>query len=388
MAAKKRAKPNFGQNVARNAEKKQQQGKSRGWFMIPKDMSLFKEHETDRERIKLDILPYLVTDDKHPDADPEDPESALKGNYWYKRPAYLHYQVGSGNTAVVCPKLTKGKRCPICEYTRQKWEEYNAGKIEKDGIPSKPQLRYIYVVIPLNVKDYDEKPYLWDIANGNFQEVIEEDLKEKPEKGDFPSLEGGRTLEIRFSADKIGKNEYFYASDIDYPKREEDYDEAILDEVPNLDDLLVIKSYKEIEALFYELDEDEATEEDAIDEGGEEESEEEQPAKSYRKPRRHKESKESEESEEEEEDKEEEDEPPKRSARRKTETPPKRKPKSAGKRGTKKKSEEEEEESEDDGCPHGYRYGYDWDEYDKCLDCEVYDACGERNEKLEKEGKL
>lgn len=385
MVAKRRAKPKFGQNVARNAEKKQQQGQSRGWFNIPKDMALFKEHETDRERIKLDIMPYLVTDEKHPDADPEDPESALKGNYWYKRPVYIHYQVGGENKAEICPKLTKGKRCPICEYTRQKWDEYNAGRIEKDEIPSKPRLRYLYVVIPRGHKDYEEKPYIWDIANGNFQETVEEDLKEKPEYGDFPSLEGGRTLEIRFSQDSIGRNKFFYASDIDYVKREEDYDDSILEEIPNLDDLLNIKSYKELEAEFYEMDEDEATEEDAIEEDEEDEDEEQQeekekesPAKSYRKPRK------SEPEESEESEREQEEQPPKRKSKPSSEEAPKRK----SKKTTKRKSEKDEDEEHTNECPHGFRFGYDWDEYDKCIDCEKYTECGKKNEELEQQGKL
>jgi hypothetical protein len=82
----------------------------------------------------------------------------------------------------------------------------------------------------------------------------------------------------------------------------------------------------------------------------------------------------------EEEEEEEEEEKP---AAKKTFT---RKP--IGKLARKTEPEEEEEEKPGkkttakgkDTCPHGYRFGVDFEKYDKCETCKMYDACADANE--------
>ena len=126
----------------------------------------------------------------------------------------------------------------------------------------KPSMRNLYIVIPKGNKKYDEKPHIWDISQFLFQDKLNEEIQESEEYETFPDLEEGYSLRIRFSEEFFGNNKYADTSRIDFKKREKPYKESILDEIPHLDELLEIPSYKTIEAMFFGgLDKEEAEEE-------------------------------------------------------------------------------------------------------------------------------
>ena len=64
---------------------------------------MFKEA---KGTLDLDIIPYMVTSKKHPDSNSEAPNSAHKGNPWYKRPILVHHGIGAGKDkeSLLCPK--------------------------------------------------------------------------------------------------------------------------------------------------------------------------------------------------------------------------------------------------------------------------------------------
>ena len=90
--------------------------------------------------------------------------------------------------------------------------------------------------------------YEYQIISG----CVDETLEEYPEHLDFCSLETGKTAVLTLKWEKLGKTTYPEVRHIDFEEREP-YDEKILEDIPNLDDLLVVRSYEEIENLFYEL---------------------------------------------------------------------------------------------------------------------------------------
>ncbi|HCW04372.1 MAG TPA: hypothetical protein DGK91_07515, partial [Clostridium sp.] len=215
-------------------------------------------------RVKLDILPYVVTDPNHPDRDDE-LGIAVPGALWYKRPFKLHRNIGYNNMPLVCP-TSIGKRCPICEYKQRLLKE---GKDWRDDSVKalKTYLRNLYIVVPLDNKNYEERPYVWDISDHLFQNKLSIELEENPEYANFPDLEDGYTLRIRFTEEQFGKNKFADTSRIDFEKREKKYDESILDKVPNLDEVLVVLPYEQIEAKFFDSEDDAVTDVDkAIDE--------------------------------------------------------------------------------------------------------------------------
>lgn len=250
--AKKRKKGMFKGKIARNSQK-QQSGSQYGWLNLPKGVPLFKIEEAGR--VSLDILPYVVKDPNHPDRDDEY-EIATPGTLWYKRPYMLHRNIGPNKESIVCP----GRNCPICAHRRELIEQGSG--YDDDAVKAlKPAMRNLYVVIPKGHKKYDEVPHIWDISQALFQQKLNEEIAENEDYETFPDLEEGYTLTIRFSEEQLGKNKYFDTSRIDFKPRREPYDESILDQIPCLDDVLVVLSPKAIEAIFYG-DNTDAVEED------------------------------------------------------------------------------------------------------------------------------
>ncbi len=330
---KSKGKKKFKGAVSRNAQK-QNKSKSFGHLNLPKGISVFKEDP--KSRISLDIMPYVVTCPNHLDKD-EEYETAVPGELWYKRPYYLHRNIGTENETIVCPGTVK-KKCPICEHRAQMLKE--GAEWDDDGVKAlKASLRNLYVVIPKSNKNYEEKPHIWDISQFLFQLKLNEEIQESEEYETFPDLEDGLTLRIRFSEETIGKNKFADTSRIDFKERTKPYKESILNDIPALDDVVEIPSYKAIEALFFggisapDVDNDD-------DEG---EIEEEDLKVMDDEP------------EDDDDDDDDDDEEPE---------------KEPLKRGKKEKSK----------CPHGHEFGNECEEHDDCDECGVWEACLDASE--------
>jgi len=373
----KNKKSNFRGKVSKDAQKQQRAATSYGHLLLPKGASVFNAEPG--SRVKLDFLPYEVTDPKHPDRDPES-DIATPGSLWYKRPYKLHRNVGSTNDSHVC--LTSvGKKCPICEYRAKRIKE-GADKEETDTM--RASLRNLYVVVPLDDKKAEAKPHIMDISQFLFQNLLNEELEENKDYEVFPDLEEGYTLKVRFDSKTIGKGQPFAEADrIDFLERTEAYTDAILDDVPNLDTVLKVLTYEELSDKFFELEGEEK--------GGElKEAKEDAPARA-RKPK---------EEPVEEEDKpvtrirkpkeeeveeapvrtrkpkeEEVEEPPTRTRRA---TPPVEEDEPPV-RTTRRSAPVETDKAEK--CPSGHKFGKDTDRFDECDSCTIWDACMEEKEK-------
>jgi hypothetical protein len=247
---KKTKSSSFRGKTTSNAKQQTSQGSSYGYLKLPKGVPVFSPDPG--SRVKLDFLPYMVTDKNHPDKD-EDLEIAVPGSLWYKRPFKIHRNIGGGNDAVVC--LTSiNKKCPICEE-KSKMTRNGADKSETD--PLKATNRNLYIVIPLDSKKHDKEIHIFDMSQFLFQDLLNEDLEEDEDRGIFPDIEEGLTLKTRFDEDTFMKNKFAKVSRIDYVERDEAYDSSILDEVPNLDEVLKILTYEELKAKFFEIDDEE-----------------------------------------------------------------------------------------------------------------------------------
>jgi hypothetical protein len=354
MVKNKSKKSKFRGAVLRNA-KKQSQGAQYGYLNLPKGVSMFKEEP--KSRINLDILPYEVTSEVHPDRDDEY-GFATPGSLWFKRPYWLHRNVGPNSESIVCPTSIKQK-CPICEHRQQLLKEGLSW--DDDVVRSlKPTQRNLYAVIPKGNKNYEEKIHIWDISQFLFQAKLNEEVQENEEYETFPDLEEGYTLRIRFSEESFGSNKFADTSRIDFIERTKPYDESILDSIPPLDDLLNIQSYKAISAQFFgNLSADEVEEDDdaaaeklvgfTMDMEDEEENEDMEEVLIE----------EEEEEEEEEEDEEEEEKAP----------PKTRKTEKRAEKNQKVKS------GKKDDCPYGHVFGKDVDDHEECDACDQWEAC-------------
>ena len=410
--AKKKSR--FLGKVNTDAQRQKTAGSSYGYLIIPKGITVFSPEPG--SKVKMDILPYEVTNPKHPDRNDE-LEIAVPGELWYKRPFKIHRNVGVEKDTVICLS-SFGKKCPICEYRAKRMKE-GAEKEELDSM--KASLRNLYCVVPIGHKKYEEKPHVWDVSQYLFQNLLNDELEENEDYGAFPDLEVGYTLRIRFDSSSIGGgNAFAEASRIDFDDRDEVYEDDILDEVPDLDAMLTELSYKEMDLKFLEMEE-EADEEEA-DEDDEKPKRRKKKVEEEEKPTRRKKKKEEEEEEEpeeeeeeesvkttrrkkkpvkEEEPEEEEEEPEEEEEEEEEEEAP---VKTTRKRRVKKEEKEPEElQDQDDAefvdksvkrkiagksakgktkdkCPHGHKFGVDVNEYDECEVCEMWDECMEENE--------
>jgi hypothetical protein len=277
----------------------------------------------------------------------------MEGNPWYKRPYRIHRNVGGGDATVICP-TSIGKRCPICDYRVKRGKE-GAPKEETDALKS--SLRNLYLVIPLDSKKHPAELHVLDISQYNFQNLLNIELKERPEFGIFPDPEEGLTLKVRFDSKTIADSKPFpVASRIDFLERDEQYGEEIIDNSPNVDEMIHILPFAEIEAILFE------TEPDKEEDGGK------------LTPIRKKE----------ERDEDREEKPARRTMERTSEKAPERPARRAPveeqqpekpARTITRSAPERTTASSKERCPYGHKFGIDTEKFKECNDCEIYDDC-------------
>jgi hypothetical protein len=357
----------FRGKVTHNATQQRSKASNYGHLLLPRGVNVFEEDPGGR--IALDILPYFVTDAHHPDRD-EEFETAVEGSLWYRRPYKLHRSIGADNKAVVCLSSV-GRKCPICEYRAKRIAD--GEKWDDQAIKAmRPSDRDLYYVVPKGSRKHEEKAYLWDISQFCFQALLNEELEENEEFGDFPDLEHGLTLIIRFSEEKFMNNSFAKASAIKFEERDGyDYAEKVVRDLPSLDDVLDVKEYREVERLFFE--------------GGEEGEDDPQPREEERSqatqtiarqkssavtPLRR---------------------PAEPAEQPTTQTRPRRPPEAADDREdhpetvvTRRSSDLTRSSPAASGggngaavgeCPSGYRFGVDVDTKDECNECPVWNEC-------------
>ncbi len=353
-------KSDFRGKIKKDAEKQKTSGGST-YLNLPNGVKSYRV-EADTRRVKLDFLPYIVSDQKHPIAKP--------GTLWWRRPVLLHTNVGTDNERIVCPK-TFGKPCPICEFQKKR---FNEGAPKEETKEYYPQKRSLYAVIAV---DDSDDIMVWDMADKMFLNVLADELEENDDNENFPSLEDGKTLEVAFKWNTIGEKgkPFPEARSIKFLDREV-YDESILKEVPDLDKVLVVLSYEEIANKFMgvEVDEEKGELRDAEEKPErrkrfhkEEHNEEPEPEAEEKPKTFHRERKTEKEAEVDETPE------PQRHRRNIKEEDPE--PEEKSKRSRESKNTEKER------CPHGHVFGVDTDKFNDCDKCEIWDACIDEKEK-------
>ena len=371
----------FAGKVSFNSSQQKSKAANYGHLLIPRGVPVYKEEEG---RVSLDILPYVVTDDAHPDRNAEH-EVAIEGSLWYRRPYKLHRNVGAdGKDKLVCP-TSVGKKCPICEY-RQKLLNDGGNWKDKAIKQLRASDRVLYYVVPLGERKLDEVPHVWDISQFAFQEKLNDELAEDESYERFPDPDDGLTLRIRFAEEKIETNSFVSVSRIDFEQRKHKYGDDVIDKLASLDDVLDVKDYKEIERLFFEAGETDADDDDDDDDDR-------RPAgrSSVRSRRDDDDDDDDADDDDQDEPEEKRAEPEKPTMRRRREPEPEDKKESEPEpekddRAARRAARAARDKGADDGpkCPHGHRFGVDTDKKDECdTICKVWEQCLDALEKRE-----
>jgi len=350
-------------------------------LILPKGIKILDIEAGTKE---LDFLMYEVQVNNHPDAE--------KGELWWDREYGLHRYMGVKKQDIVCPRSI-GKKCPICEERDELAKEYKKNKIIVGKL--KAQAKQLFNVMLKG----DDTIYLFDYSKASFGKVLSDELDIVDEEfAAFPELEEGYTVTVRFKEEKFDGNPYFVADRIDFKERD-DIDEEILDDVYDLDALLEILSYEQIEKVFHEIEDEEEEPEsrkrkrdprkrgetaDKVKEEEKEEEPEDEPEEKEEKPpkrdrssrRNRKEKEEEPEEKEEEEETEEEEKPPKRDR--------------SSRRNRKEKEDEPKKDKKGKSllshpeCPEDGEFAKDFESFpNACPDCEFWVECGNAFDELD-----
>lgn len=203
--------------------------------------------------VKLVILPYTVPQGaKHPVAKP--------GEQHYARDYYVHKDFGpSGKAQAVCPRLTFGKPCPICEAIQS---QLQSGQISKDQAKKlNAKQRTLFNVWTPD----DGKVLVFDVSYHTFTKSLYQIV------GANVAIPGFEFAD--YFADAVDGS-FIHATFVEKPLPTGPYRDLVaalftkhggvpadvLAKAVPLDNLLIVESYEALKAKFWDLDADETAE--------------------------------------------------------------------------------------------------------------------------------
>jgi len=169
----------------------------------------------------------------------EDPE-----NDYYGFDVFVHYGVGPEKASVICPYKTAKQPCPVCEE-RQKLERSGASDEELREYRASQRV----LVWLIDRKDEDLGPMIWAMPFGLSQDIVK-CSKDKTTGSYFFIDDPDDGNDLFF--DKEGEGKLTKYKGIQVSHRSSSVDVDWLDFIADnpLPDLLVIRDYDEINALF------------------------------------------------------------------------------------------------------------------------------------------
>jgi hypothetical protein len=215
----------------------------------------------------LDIMPYKIKSKNHPrvargESDVGDEEFILVLD--------VHRNIGPKHSNIICPE-NFNKSCPICNHLADVNNEF--GWKSKEGQDAykkcgKSTKAFYYAVDP---DSKDKKIQLFETSWKNFQKELDEEARsEGKRKGitivpfaDFPN---GSTVEFRVTMETFGAGSKPFPKFKAFkfiPRKGNEYPTDLLDDLPGLEELMILKSEDEIEALINGADDDGDQEDEA-----------------------------------------------------------------------------------------------------------------------------
>lgn len=301
-----------------------------------------KFFEPAKGKNKIDIIPYVVATNQHPDG-------SKKGDLHYVLNIWVHFRVGPTEAAVVCLAKTFNRPCPICEEMSALMKSG-----DEDAKALKPKRRSIY-----NIIDRDNKKagiQLFSTSHFLFEkEVLEESQSDDEGVIIFSDLEEGKSIKFRATEEKAeGGKPFIKFKSFSFADREP-YDADILENSVPLDKVLTVPSYDEVRALHIGVEASLGDDDDDDDDDNNSKRKTKKPSK--KKPHREEDDDDDEDDDEEDDDEEEDDE---------------------------EDDDDEDEEDDEDVCPSGHKYGKDHDKHDDCYECSKWDVCKKFGRSLRK----
>ena len=223
-------------------------GNTVGVVRVPQGTDLWRVEKAGM--YQMVILPYTVPQgSRHPYAKP--------GEQHYSRDYYIHRNFGaSGKDYAICPRLTMGLPCPICEAIKQ---QLTSGEIDKDAAKKlNASHRTLYNVwLPK-----ENKVVIFDTSFYGFSETLNSAVDAKVQ---IPGMEWadyfadpveGSTLYVQYVESPLpfGGNKFYKAASVDFVQHKEPVPQDILKQAVALDTSLVIENYESLKARFWDIE--------------------------------------------------------------------------------------------------------------------------------------
>jgi len=235
----------------KNKAKRSQEKSGNFNFNLPDKKKWFKPKA---QTYNLDLIPYEVSVDYNKDC----PKGELNDGLT----VFIHRQIGDDKKDVICPKLNKGEDCPVCEYVSELKKDYDTNKNLIYSLKAKE----ISLFNVIDLKEDPDEILFFSTSPFKFTELLVEEILELPddcEELDYFLPESGSTLKVRFKTsvfnDKGKEREFIQVSKIDFAKRREQYEDAIVDDAVDLDKCLKYYTYEQIESILFGTDVEEET---------------------------------------------------------------------------------------------------------------------------------
>ena len=170
---------------------------------------------------------------------------------------HFHYNLGPNQKGgVLCPNKNHGDRCPICEFKDQLWKEFNETqdqdtyKLAKDMTPRQ---RFFSPVLVRG--EESEGIRLWGYGKEAYTSLL--NLVLNPEYGDITDVDDGTDITLTYGKPPGAQ----FPKTTLTPRRRTSplCDEAVggddecsrlLDNIPKFDQVFIVKSESEVQAIF------------------------------------------------------------------------------------------------------------------------------------------
>lgn len=240
-----------------SARKAAAQGPQVGVIRMPKGTDLFKIKAAGQ--IKMVIFPFTIgAGAKYPNSrDPQIP-TPKAGQQAFVRDYYTHNNFGaSGKEFAICPRLTHGLPCPICEAIK---DQLSSGQITKDQAKAMnaKQRSLFNVWLP-----EENKVVLFDTSYNTFTKQMYSVVGATAavagmEYADyFADATEGSFIHATFIEKPLSGNKY-YELVAAILQKHGGVPAYVLAKAVALDDVLVTESYEALKARFWDLDASEA----------------------------------------------------------------------------------------------------------------------------------
>lgn len=197
--------------------------------------------EKDNKDYLIDILPYTIETDNHPN-------NKRKGDIFYCLDIYIHNYIGLNKGSYLCMKKTYNKECKICNYFEKLKNELENKDLDKEEVWSKtkdfyPQQRSIYHI------KYKDKLYILDVSYKLFEKIWQEAIDKKKKRGIeiYPYYIDSTCQSLEFTI--VPKGQFYNIINFDFPNIE-NYNEKWKQNLISLEKILVIPDQNKLEQIL------------------------------------------------------------------------------------------------------------------------------------------